>query len=56
MWLCWKNKDNSLIFSELINLMSRTYFCVKSQVYVLNLVPGGASTMKKAGKSEHARF
>ena len=31
--------------------MSRTYFCVKSQVYVLSLIPGGSSTMKKAWKS-----
>ena len=56
MWLGWKNKDKNLLFSELIKSYVKNVFCVKSQVYVLNLIPGGASTMKKAGKSEHAQF
>ena len=56
MCLRWKNKDKNLLFSELIKSYVKNVFCIKSQVYVLNLISGGGSTMKKAGKSEHTQL
>ena len=56
---CRKDIDKNPFFSELMNwsnFISRTYFCVKSRVCVMNLISGGASAMKKAGKSGHAQL
>lgn len=55
----WKDIDENPPFSELMNwssFISRTYFFVKSGVYIMNLIPAGASAMKKAGKYEQAQL
>ena len=56
MWRCRKDINENPPFSKLMNssnFILRTYFCLKSQVCITNLIPGGASTIEKVGESEH---